>query len=62
MQKYIQHIMMENMLLLKDWLVLWKIKRLGETENVVSWKSKSLSIEELITPTTTDNSLSPSIK
>ena len=33
----------------------------GDTEKIVSWKSKGLSIEKLITPTTTDNSLSPSI-
>ena len=37
----------------------YALKRLGNTERVVSWKSKSLSAEELTTPTITDNSLSP---
>ena len=40
----------------------YTLKRLGGTEKVVSWKSKSLSDEKLTTPTTNDNSLSPSIK
>ena len=31
-------------------------------EKVVSWKSKDLSTENLTTPTTTDDSISPSIK
>ena len=38
------------------------IKRLDDTEKIVSWKSKDLSAEKLTTPTTTNNSLSPSIK
>ena len=37
------------------------LKRLGDTEKVVSWKSKGLSAKKLTTPTTTDNSLSPSV-
>ena len=37
------------------------LKRLNDTKNVVSWKSKGLSDEKRATPTTTDNSLSPSI-
>ena len=37
-------------------------KRLGDTEKVVSWKSKGLSTEKLTTPATTENILSPSIK
>ena len=37
------------------------LKRLGDTENFVSWKSKGLSTEKLTTLTTTDNSLSLSI-
>ena len=40
----------------------YTLKRLGDTEKVVSWKSKCLSAEKRTTPTTTDNSLSPSIK
>ena len=40
----------------------YTFKKLGDTEKIVSWKSKGLSAEKLITPTTTDNSLSPSIK
>ena len=35
--------------------------RLGNTEKIVSWKSKDLLIDKLTTSTTTDNSLSPSI-
>ena len=39
------------------------LKRLGDTEKVVSWKPKGFSAEKLTaTPTTTDNSLSPSNK
>ena len=38
------------------------LKRLGDTEKVVSWISKGLSIEKLTTPTTTYNSISSSIK
>ena len=40
----------------------YTLKRLGDTEKVVSWKSQGLSTEKLTTPTTTDASLSPSIK
>ena len=37
-------------------------KRLDDTEKIVSWKSKNLSSVKFTTLTTTDNSLSPSIK
>ena len=37
-------------------------KILGDTEKIVSLKSKGFSAEKLTTPTTTYNSLSPSIK
>ena len=37
-------------------------KKLSNTEKVVLWKSKGLPAKKLTTPTTTDNSLSPSIK
>ena len=37
------------------------LKRL-RTEKIVSWKYKGLSDEKLTTPTTTDNSLSATIK
>ena len=40
----------------------YALKRVGDTEKVVSWKSKDLSAEKLTTPTTTDNSLYRSIK
>ena len=40
----------------------YTLKRLGDTEKVASRKSKDLSAEKLTTPTTTDSSLSPSIK
>ena len=39
----------------------YTLKRLGNTEKVLLWKSKGLSDKKLATPTTTDNSLSPSI-
>ena len=38
------------------------MKRLGNTENVISWKSKDSSAKIRTTFVTTDNSLSPSIK
>ena len=40
----------------------YTLKRLGDTEKVISWKCKGLSTEKLATPTTTDNTHSPSIK
>ena len=36
--------------------------RLDDTEKIVSWKSKGLSLEELTTPRTTDKGLSPPIE
>ena len=38
------------------------LKRLVDTEKFVSWNSKGMLTERLTTPTSTDNSLSPSIK
>ena len=38
------------------------LKRLGNTEKVVSWKSKDLSAEKRITPTSTYNTIIFSIK
>ena len=38
------------------------LKRIGDTEKIVSWKSKGLLTEKFTTPTTTDNNLSPTIK
>ena len=38
------------------------LKRWGNTENVVSLKSKGFFAEKLTIPATTDNSLSPLIK
>ena len=38
------------------------LKKLGDTEKVVLWKSKGLPTEKLSTPTTTNSNLSPSIK
>ena len=40
----------------------YNLKRIGYTEKIVSWKFKGLSAEKLTTPTTNNNSLSPSIK
>ena len=40
----------------------YTLKRLDNTENVVLRKSKGLSTEKLTTTTTTNNSLSPSVK
>ena len=37
--------------------VYYTLKRLGNTEKVISWRSS----EQPTTPTTTDNSLSPSV-
>ena len=43
-------------------LPYYTLKRLGDTGKVVSWKPKGLLTVKLTTPTTTDNSLSLSIK
>ena len=43
-------------------LLYYTLKRLGDTEKIVLWKSNGLSGKKLATPTTTDNSLSPTIK
>ena len=43
-------------------MLYYSLKRLGDTEKIVSWKSKGFSVEKPTTPTTTDNSLSPTIK
>ena len=40
----------------------YTLKQLGNTEKVVSLKSKYLLTQKFITPTTTDNNLSPIIK
>ena len=39
----------------------YTLKRLGNTEKVISWKSRGLSDKKLTTPTTTDHSLSPPV-
>ena len=39
----------------------YNLKRLGNTEKVLSWKCKGLSDKKLATHTNTDSSLSPSI-
>ena len=58
--------MIQVFLLAKAYLIFQTFyknsKILGGTEKIVSWKSKGLPAEGLITSTTTDNSLSPSIK
>ena len=38
-------------------LLNYTLKRLGDTQKVVSWKSKRLSVKKPIVPTTTDNSV-----
>ena len=43
-------------------LLYYTLKRLGNIQTIVSGTSKGLWIKKLATPTTTDNSLSPSIK
>ena len=43
-------------------LLYYTLKRLGGTEKVVSLKSNGMSTEKCTALTTTDNSLSPSIK
>ena len=40
----------------------YNLKTVGDTEKVASWKSKGFLIKKLFTPTTTDISLSSSIK
>ena len=40
----------------------YTLKRLEDTEKNVTWRFKRLSVEKSMTPNTTDNSLSPSIK
>ena len=47
--------------LILQWLY-YNFKRLGNTEKVVSWKSKNFLIKKRDTPSTTDNSLSARIK
>ena len=42
--------------------MLYYTERLRNTEKIASWKSRGLSAEKLTFPTTTDNSISPSIK
>ena len=42
-------------------LLYYTLKSLGNTEKIVSWKSKDLLVGKLTRPTTTDNNLSPSI-
>ena len=43
-------------------MIYYTLKRLEDTEKNVSWRFKGLSVEKFMTPNTTDNSLSPSIK
>ena len=43
-------------------LLYYTLRKLGDTEKVASWKSRGLSAEKLTTPTTIDDSFSPSIK
>ena len=43
-------------------MLYYTLRRLDNTEKIVSWKFKNFSAEKLITPTTTDKNLSPSIK
>ena len=43
-------------------MLYYTLKRLGDTEKIVLWESKDLAAKKLNTPTTTVNSLSPSIK
>ena len=42
-------------------LLHFSLKRIGNTEKFVLWKSKELSDEKVTSPTNTDNSLFPSI-
>ena len=43
-------------------MLYYTLKRLGDTKKFVLWKSNALSAKKLTTPTTNDNSLSPSVK
>ena len=42
-------------------MLYYTLKIIGNTEKVVSWKSKGASDEKHTTPTTSDNSVFPSI-
>ena len=43
-------------------IIYYTLKRPGDTEKIAQWKSKGLSTKKVITPTTTENILFPSIK
>ena len=43
-------------------MLYYTSKRLADTEKIVSWKPKGLSTEKRTTPTTNNNSLSPSVR
>ena len=59
-QSYFNNEEVQLYLMLQPLYYIWK--RLGDTEKIVSWKSKSLWIEKFTTPTTIDDSFSASIK
>ena len=42
--------------------IYYTLKKPGDTEKIVQWKSKGLSAEKRITPATAENILFPSIK
>ena len=42
-------------------MLYYTLKRLSDTKNVLSWKSKGMSAEKVTILTTTDNDLSPLI-
>ena len=46
---------------LADQVLYYTLKKLSNTEKVVSWKSKALSVKKFAIPTITDNSFSPSV-
>ena len=52
----------ETQLYLIFQVLYYNFKKLGDTEKIVSWKSKGLSAEKLNNPATTDNCLFSSIK
>ena len=43
-------------------MLYYTLKRLSDTEKILSWKAKGMSARKLTTPATNDNNFSPSIK
>ena len=51
----------ENYLVFQSIITYFKVNTITNTDYVLSWKSKGLSAESIKPPTTSDNSLAPSL-